>query len=543
MAALRLAQEALARDPGNGHLLALAGRSAMASGNAAAAETWLESALGAGNDDPRTHADLAALLCASGRTLQAEALLRPAAERYSHEAGLSSQLGVLLLEEGRGDDAELWFRRALATDPGLGQAVFNLALLLARRGSYDEAEGLFRKALKLMPRQSTVPYNLAALLARTGRLEQAEGLYRKAIQLAPADPSAHYSFAVLQKLLGREDRAEQSYRRALALRPDFAQAALDLALLLLRQGRYREGWPLFESRYAPTLPHRGASAPALSCPQWRGENLQGRSILVICDQGFGDQIQFCRFLEPLKDRGADCVTLVAPAALSHFLGTAGGIDRVLLDLDPRIHTEHYDYWTFLLSLPFRLALDPPYLARTPYLEVSPERAPMWAKRMPLGAGFHVGVVWRGSELHVNDAERSLPHLSTLAPLWDVPGVCFWSLQMGSASSEALEPIAGEPLRHVGNDIVDFRDTAAAVNALDLIVSVDTAVAHVAGALDKAAWVLLPRHDTDWRWGRDGETNPWYRSLRLFRQKVRGDWAEVVSELRSALLQTVQLRGR
>jgi hypothetical protein len=267
------------------------------------------------------------------------------------------------------------------------------------------------------------------------------------------------------------------------------------------------------------------------------------------EQGLGDQIQFCRYVPRLKALGAARVTLVCQRPLCALFESLAGADSVVAAdvvdnafvVDPGTIASH-DFWTFPLSVPALLGTDLATLPEVamPYLAPPPDRVEAWRARLGAQAPLRVGLVWRGNPKHHNDAERSLPGLETLAPLWDVPGVRFFSLQAGRAGLAAQSASAGQPLQHLGANFVDFADTAAALELLDLLICVDTSIAHLAGAIAKPCWVMLPQHRTDWRWLRDRDDSPWYPAgMRLFRQADRGAWGPVVEHVRDALAALAQ----
>jgi len=308
--------------------------------------------------------------------------------------------------------------------------------------------------------------------------------------------------------------------------------------MLLLQGRYDEGWREYEARYSSDLPEpdRFPYPDRAPFPPWRGEPLAGKSLLIWPEQGYGDEIQFCRYLPLLKRQGAARITLVCKPPLKALMETVEGADAVLSSDDVAEAVAPHDYWTYPLSIPLHCKTTVETIpARLPYLRAPREHAVRWSSRLP-SDGFRVGLVWKGSDIHKSDSYRSLPDLATLAPLWTVPGVRFISLQKGRGEDEALHPPAGQALLHLGAGIADFADTAAIMKQLDLVISIDTAAAHLAGALAKPCWVLLPAYRCDWRWLQAREDSPWYPGvMRLFRQAPGGDWSGVVQEIKRALM--------
>jgi tetratricopeptide (TPR) repeat protein len=366
--------------------------------------------------------------------------------------------------------------------------------------------------------------------------------------------SGHVRLGVALEHADRLNEARNSYLQALALQPWNSHARFGLGRVLLRLGVFPEAWHCYEARYDPARGEDGPrwNTPTLDCPQWRGEPLQGKSLVVWFEQGYGDMIQFGRFLGELKARGAARITLVCYPALKRLFERAEAVDTLIgsgkfstLE-DVRAMLDH-DYWTLPFSIPRWLETTPSTLPRAVYLTPDPALAQAWAARLSGLPGLKVGLVWRGNPAHDNDHNRSLPGLRVLAPLWRLPGVSFVSLQTRVRTGPNADPRAplppertldpDLPLLDLGSELQDFADTAALISRLDLVISVDTATAHVAGALGAPCWVLLPAERTDWRWTRAGDRTPWYPdTLRLFRQAQPGDWFPVIQRIGRVLRQ-------
>lgn len=371
------------------------------------------------------------------------------------------------------------------------------------------------------------------LLRDAGRVVEAEFAYRCALEAKPDWVEVQNNLGKLLKEIGRPVEAEVAFCRALELKPDSADVRHNLACFLLGSGRYAEAWEHYESRYDPSLKDGVAVAPNhLPFPRWQGERLANKSLVIWAEEGFGDQIQFARYIPLLKRRGVSRIILVCNDALKPLLETVEGVDAVLTN--PNTVPLH-DYWSLFMSLPLHFATTVQTVAaRVPYVFPLRERIERWRKKLPRD-GLRVGLVWKGNAAHSNDASRSLPAISVLSPLWSVPGVTFISLQKGQGEDEAIRPPAGQPLIPLGQGIQDFADTAAIVSQLDLTICVDTSVAHVAGALGKPCWVMLPSFNTDWRWLTDQTDSPWYpKGIRLFRQAKFDDWTGVIDEVTTAL---------
>lgn len=437
--------------------------------------------------------------------------------------------------------AERCFREALRLDPDFAEALTNLALLLDQSGQDAEAEAHYRRSIELRPDYGQTYLNLGVLLARQKRFAQAEAAYRAAIERMPASPIPWTDMGVLQASLKQEAEAEASYRQALTLDANYRPAQFNYAYLFLRRGDLAEGWRHFEARnwYA-------ALEKFLPAPRWRGEAPAGKALLIGIEAGHGDMIQFCRYAAVLKRQGAARIGIICHPALKTLFARLTDVDAVI-SLDDPLPETHWDYWSPPMSLPFhcqtRLDSIP---ADLPYLSAEPGRIAHWAgvlDRRHHPASLHVGLVWKGNPRFENDADRSLPHLSVLADLGKIGGIRFISLQKGAGEDEAASPPASLPLLNLGPQVTDFADMAAIIANLDLVIAVDTAVAHLTGALGKPCWLLLPDYQTDWRWLTGRADSPWYpQVMRLFRQPQPGNWQAVVDQLGSALRQRVNEAG-
>lgn len=446
--------------------------------------------------------------------------------------------GTRLQREGDVVGAERAFRQALELAPDLAEVHANLGLLLEDTGRWVEAEVCYRRALELAPWQIQIHLNFGALLSMQKRFAEAEASYRQALVLDAESPSAWSNLGVLLACIKREKEAEQCYRTALALVPDHRNAAFNLAYLLLRQGRYEEGWRRFESRNWFAQLEKN-----LPIPRWQGESLVGKSVLIGVEAGHGDMIQFCRYASLLKKQGVARLTMLCHPGLKTLFSNLVGIDEAIAFTEP-IPNIDWDCWVPPLSLPFgfqtRLETIP---AEIPYLRVAPERIERWAGVMESGGQeMRVGLVWKGNPRFENDADRSLDSLDALAPLGDVAEVRYFSLQKGAGETEAQRPPKPLAMVDLGSRMVDFSDTAAIVMNLDLVIAVDTAVVHLAGALGKPCWVLLPDYKPDWRWLADRDDSPWYPGvIKIYRQQTAGDWATVIARVRTDLQRLVAAR--
>ncbi|MBX3685524.1 MAG: tetratricopeptide repeat protein [Rhodocyclaceae bacterium] len=411
---------------------------------------------------------------------------------------------------------------------------YNFAIALARAERFAEAEPMLRSVLAAEPRHLRAVGALAGLCFGQARFDEADALYREVLATDPVPADAHLNFALLCLRRKRFAEAEHHFRRVLAIDPGHHEAAFNLGTLLLAQGRFDEGWLHCRRRTEPRRGHAAVSLPRLPFARWQGESLAGKRFLLWFEQGFGDQIQFCRYVSRLREAGASSIELVCAPPLCRLMESLAGVDRVI-PFGTDTTFSRPDFWALPLDLPGLFATDIASIpARLPYLAAQGDEISRWAARLPT-AGLRVGLVWKGSSAHANDSHRSLPSLATLAPLWAVAGVRFVSLQKGQGEEEVKRFATSRPIVDLGSQIADFADCAAIIAGLDLVICVDTAIAHLAGALDKPCWVMLPDENTDWRWLREREDSPWYPgAVRLFRQSSPGDWSGAVARVRDAL---------
>ena len=474
---------------------------------------------------PGAWLELGCAYYARGRRAQSRACFERALELRPDFPAALSNLALLLQEAGEIDPAIAALRRALELEPGNADRLNGLGGMLQSRSRLDEAMSCYRRALDCRPQYPEAASNLGAALQMLGEFDEAEQWLRRALEWRPEDPQSLYNLGNLRQYQGLLDEAIGLFERALRAQPDFGDAHQARALSLLLKGDYARGWPAYEARHTERLTRPAVDLPEFAFPMWRGEAPAGKRLLLVGEQGYGDQIQFVRYAPLLAQQGVQVDLLVVPPLL-RLCQSVAGVRRVVNAV--AYDSTEYDYWALLLSMPLRMGtvLDS-VPAQVPYLHAPQDAVAKWRARLATecGSRLKVGLVWSGRRAYALDRFRSMP-FETLAPLAGVPGICLISLQIHDHSAEDLAPAGAFPGLDLGGELGDFADTAALIANLDLLISVDTAYAHLAGALGRPVWTLLSAIP-DWRWMRDLAQSPWYPSMRLLRQARPGDWTPVV----------------
>ena len=480
-------------------------------------------------DWPEARANLANALREQGELDEAANCCRLALEQQPDHAGALNILGLICQEQGRLDEAVACFRRSIQSKPDVAVVYDNLGAALREQGHLAEAETWCRRSVDLDPNNAQAFNHLGEALLHQGRFAEAGACFQHALALKPDYANAHCNLAIIVAELGRLDEAAGYYRRALELQPGMVAAHWNQALLWLLTGDFARGWPEYEWRWQTKL--QQFTPRSYTRPLWNGEALDGNTILLHAEQGFGDTIQFIRYAALVKRRhGAATVIVECPKPLMRLLAGCPGIDRLVPSVNPALE---FDVHCPLMSLPriFQTTLES-MPAEVPYLFPPPTVVATWREKLQNLHGFRVGIVWQGRNEHYTDLFRTIP-LSFFVALGEVPGISWISLQKGSGKDQLKEMAGGWAVTDLGNDLEDFLDTAAAIMNLHLLITCDTAVAHLAGALGVPVWVAL-LHLPDWRWLLDREDSPWYPTMRLFRQKRPRDWGPVFQEIEAEL---------
>jgi len=516
-------------------------------GRISEAETAFRHALRLRKDYVPARIDLGNLLVETGRATEAEVCLRAAVRAAPADAIALNALALALVSLGRHQEALVEFDNALRAAPNYANAAANRAACLANLENWEAAAEAYQSALALMPDAADLNMGLARALLQLQRGAEAEQVLRRMLaeqaddalvlhklgralafqrrndealaifeqvcRLDPENADAWHDRGMALRDLARWPESVAPFQAAVRLQPDDAEKNASLGYALLAIGDFTTGWKYFEWRVK-----RPGNA-RLAEPRWDGAMID-KTVLIYAEQGTGDTIQFCRFV-PLAAQRARIV-LACPPALKRLLSTLPG-PAELVDGEP---LPPYDLQIPVMSLPGALGLQPEqFVDPIPYLGAEPEKIAVWRERLAHLPGRRIGLVWAGNPKFPADRRRSID-FGVLAPLLEIKGISFVSLQVGASPAGGMFD-AAPWLR-------DFSDTAALIAVLDGVISVDTAVAHLAGALGRPVW-LLNRADTDWRWLLERRDSPWYPTMRLFRQAVPGDWPGVVSAVVSELM--------
>lgn len=429
---------------------------------------------------------------------------------------------------GRLGEAEQVFRQVMAHVPGRVEAMNDLGMVIGQQRRYAEAEGWLRRAVELDPGYLPAWHNLAVSAEHRGSPAEAVGFLRRAIEVAPEYWDNHYRLALALKKLNEVEAALAAVRRALELRPEDPEVHGVHATLALLNGEFETGWREYEWRWrCASFPDERRAWSAV--PDVATTDLGGKRVVVYTEQGYGDTIQFVRYVPMLARRGAE-VAVVCPVDVREVVRWVPGV-REVVALKGAVRAG--DYTVPMMSLPLAFRTTPGTVpADVPYVVPPRELVAKWRGRLEPYKGLKVGIAWAGRPTHKQDGERTV-RLAQLARLGAVPGVTFFSLQKGPAAAEANPPPKGIAVVNLTAGLADFADTAGMVANLDLVIAVDTAVVHLAGAMGKRVWTLLALAP-DWRWLRDREDSPWYPTMRLFRQRQLGGWDEVFARVETEL---------
>ena len=474
--------------------------------------------------------NLGTLMADRGIPVDAEKCFRRAIDITPQNPELRRRLADSLNTQQKWPEAEAEYQQILSQEPDNLTVLVNCGFVLVRQEKLDEAAAIYRRILAMRPDYCEIHNNLSYVAERLGKFDEAIAHGRDALAIRPGFADAHNNLGVARRSMHRLEEARDEFQKALELRSDFALAEFNLATTRLLAGEYAEGWTGYERR----LEAIGLAPREFSQPRWNGAAIPGKKLLVHADQGFGDTIQFARLLVDVQKRSGARITLECQSELVRLFDGLAGTDQVIAAgeaLPP------CDVHIPLASLPGVLGITLDNLpANVPYLQAPDKPRPELQTLIDGAASdsLKVGIAWQGNPAQAHDALRSCP-LSHWLPLKDVANVVFFSLQTDEAPLSQLTELSGDwEIIDVGTHLKDFADTSAVLAQMDLIVTVDTALAHLSAAMAHPTWTMLC-HTPDWRWHLDRTDSPWYPTIRLFRQPAWGDWASVITDVRSELI--------
>jgi tetratricopeptide (TPR) repeat protein len=521
-----LCEEVLKIDPQNTGALFLSGLICQASNAFDQAISFYKKALQLNASLVSAYFNLGSISQEKGRPDEAVAYYQKALELDPTLADAWNAMGIIFQEKGQSEEAITHYRKAISLDPDLADAYYNLGKVFWETGQSDGAITYYQKALRLNPNSAEVYNNLGFCLQEKGDYDKAVTYFQRAIGLNPNFAEAYYNLALHYHDRNLPDEAVGYYRKAIERSPDFVNAHWNMACALLLAGNFDQGWREYEWRWK-LKDHCGYT---FSSAAWDGPDISGRTILLHAEQGFGDAIQFIRYAPLVAKRGAR-VVVQCPKELASLLGNVEDVEQVVANGG---QLPDFDLQCPLLSLPrvFGTTLET-IPVEIPYITADVPFLQKWRDRLHGdGPGFKVGLVWAGRIKAKRERGRSCS-LDLFSPLARFDEITFYSLQKGEGAEQAKTPPKDMKLIDYTEEIRDFSDTAAIIEHLNLVISIDTAVSHLAGALGKPVWTLLP-FVPDWRWMLDRDDSPWYPTMRLFRQPLPGDWEAVIHAIAGEL---------
>ena len=514
-AAVELLQMAVIGLPKDARVYTNLGLAFATAGDAASAESCYLKSIQIAEKFVDPHLNLANLLLETGRTEEAADAYAEATRLAPNSGAVHYGRSMLELRQGRRVAAIAALRQAIDHAPSLLPARINLANLLYSDGEHAEAVIILEEAVHQAPHSFDARLNLCALLQQTNRTAEAVKMARDALSYAPESPELLLNLSSAETADGQPEEAWRTLDRALGIAPDYAPAKLNRAMVRLLLEDIPGAWVDFEARPSRGMPPH---PDIQKIPEWNGEKLSGKTLIVWAEQGYGDTIQFARFLPRLKDYGASLL-LIIPEALAPVFQNFTAVDGLIIQNND-LKLPAADFQVPMLSLMYHLniSLNDIVNTKSNLNFISRTSHPFGNEKLPV-----LGLCWQGSEQNPNDHRRSIP-LSELLDRISNLELTFIGLQHGSTEVPIANPAA---------NVSDFGETAALILACDLVISVDTSVAHLSGALGKPVWTLLP-YSPDWRWGLGRKTTPWYQTMRLFRQPAPGDWDSVFGDISEAL---------
>lgn len=460
-------------------------------------------------------------LAAQGTLDEAAALLEQVIDRQPDYIEAYHQLGIISYKMKNPAAAVDTFHRAIIQSPNNPDSYNNLGLLLMELNEFPDAERCFLQAIRINPNSPDFYNNLGTLFAKSMKYQEAQICYHKAISLTPDYAEVYRNLGLIHLRQNNMDESQAYFNRAIQLKPDYWQVQSVLGRVYLAQGKAELGWQQYEWRLKSPRWH------ALSYPRWQGERLAGKKILLYYEQGFGDTLQFVRYANWVAEMAAETTLWVQPE-LQRLLTNMS--DKIKLHPGKQKPSDEYDFACPLLSLPYLFKTKVPQVI--PYIYADDKTTAKWKSRLENGNNKHyrVGVVWGGNPGHHNDINRSIP-FAVFSQLFALNTINWISLQVGPRAAQLTR--AASSATNLAAELVDFAETAGLIANLDLVITVDSAVSHLAAAMGKPTWLLLP-FAADWRWQMQQHGTPWYSTVRIFQQKSVGDWQGVVADVMLAL---------
>lgn len=526
-------RQILAADPNQPEVWRRLGLIAVNAGHHEEAVQFFSRAIALSPEKAVYYCDIGVAYRRMGQLERAVEYYRAGLARQENFVGLHLNLGEALSQLRRFNEAIAGYRRVLELTPDHAPTLCDLGVMLSHRGDWEDAVAHFRRAAALDPNLRPAANNLGWALTNLEQYTEAIAVLTAARDREPDAPITRKNLGNALFRSGRFAEAERCYREWVARHPLDGTAHRSLGHVLLSLGQFAEGWREFEWRQADvdfTEGHR-----SFSVPRWDGRPIPGGTLLLHAEQGFGDALNFARYLPYACERsGAQRVIVECPRALDRLMRQSYGppVEFTIYQQGHEPGPQPFDCYATALSLPFILGMYEPLTMPQPYLQLDPAWREAWRERLGAATGLRVGLVWAGNANHVNDWRRSIDARRLLPLLTSHPTIRFYSLQL-EAPNDSGQVLRDAGLIDLAQHITDFADTAAFVSELDLIIAVDTAIVHLAGALGRPVWTLLPLAP-DWRWGLEREDTPWYPTMRLFRQKRAGDWDEVIQRVDEAL---------
>ena len=481
-------------------------------------------------DDADTYHKLGRALAAQDNMDIAIKCYRQALQIKPNASEIHFQLANALKHQDKNEEAIASYLKVIQIEPTHLQAYNNMAVAEHALGNFDDAIRHYQKALEIDSKWAEVYNNIGKAFKDMGLPENAEDCYRKAIELKPDFTEAYIELGNVFYAQCKIEDAVSNYDKALTICPEHSVAHWDRSVALLLNGNFEEGWQEFEWR--SKLAQNGTNDTAI--PEkiyWDGSRFDGKRLFIFSEQGLGDTLQFVRYLPKVKALGGT-VILGTYKPLVPLLSGFNGVDKLVEISQHHFQAFEYDLFCPILSLPGIFKTTLKTIPRdVPYLDAPPQKVSNWRRQLDNDA-FKVGIVWKGSPIHANDRNRSCD-LEPFLPLVSVPGVRLYSLQKGPAIDDLKRIFPESQVKNIGPHLKDFSDTAGLLANLDLVISVDTAVVHLAGAMGLPVWTLLP-FAPDWRWQLNRKDTPWYPSMQLFRQVQRGNWQTVFQQIMEKL---------